>query len=155
MLGSNIGDSRLALEHAVKHLQSYAGKIVAQSSIYETAPWGMSDTQNNYLNQAIALKTYKSPGQLINTCLSIEKMMGRVRTEVNAPRLIDLDILLIDEMVVEQPDLFVPHPRLHLRKFCLLPLNEIAAEVVHPVLGHTVSELLALLDDELEVVKLD
>lgn len=155
MLGSNKGDSHQALADARRYLQCYVGKVLRSSSIYETAPWGTSDSQKSYLNQALMLATYRSPGQLINTCLAIEKIMGRQRSTPNAARTMDIDIMFIDDMVVDQANLIVPHPRLHLRNFCLSPLTEIAPEFVHPVLGLTLRSLLEKLDDDLAVKRLD
>lgn len=153
MLGSNLGDSRKSLADARKYLNVYAGTVLASSGLYETAPWGVSDKQNNYLNQALIIKTYKSPGQLINTCLAIERIMGRVRTETNAARIIDIDILLMDQLVVDQANLVLPHPRLHLRKFCLQPLSEIAPNVIHPVFAESIEVLLKKQEDDSAVIK--
>lgn len=127
-----------------------AGKIAAESSLYETAPWGNTE-QPPFLNQAIALDTDLDPHLLLSTLLAIEKSLGRVRTTQWAPRPIDIDILLYGDVVIHEPELTVPHPALPERRFALTPLNEIASGLSHPVLQKTIGELLAECKDTLDV----
>ena len=145
-LGTNLGDRETNLRHAKDSLTPDM-TILQESSIYVTPPWGYTD-QPEFLNQVIEVQTALEPFPLLQTLKQIENEMGRVKTFRNGPRLIDLDILFYGERVVELEGLQVPHPRLHLRAFVLVPLNEIASEFIHPVLGEGVSTLLLKVDPQ-------
>jgi 2-amino-4-hydroxy-6-hydroxymethyldihydropteridine diphosphokinase len=149
-LGSNQGDRRAFLERAIQALQEHADIEVTQvSSFYETAAVGGPPGQPNFLNAAAELKTDLSARELLNVLLEIERNLGRIRRERHGPRTIDLDLLLYDEQVIQEPGLTVPHPAMHERWFVLKPLAEIAARIIHPLLDATIQDLLAHLGEEL------
>lgn len=152
LTGGNMGDRAAALETARNLIGEHCGKLTAVSSLYETAAWGKED-QPSFLNQALAIETTLPARQLIRKILKLEKKMGRERMEKYGPRLIDIDILLYADEVHDYPLLKVPHPELPNRRFALLPLSEIAADLVHPVLKKSISDLLDTCKDPLEVKK--
>ncbi|WP_439505728.1 2-amino-4-hydroxy-6-hydroxymethyldihydropteridine diphosphokinase [Sediminibacterium sp.] len=152
LIGSNLGDKSSYLKNASSYIQQQCGQIVKQSAYYETAPWGFTD-QPGFLNQALMLETALDPGELMRRLLAIETTMGRTRTIKMGPRIIDLDILQIDQMVLDTPLLQLPHPAMHQRRFALIPLVEIASELVHPVIQKTMAELLQECPDQGDVQK--
>lgn len=144
-LGSNLGDRAANLREAIRRLTEKV-TIQSVSSLYETEPWGVSD-QSAFLNAACGGETNLSPQDLLRFTQSIERQMGRVPIRRWGPRLIDLDILLYGDWILNTPDLTLPHPRLTQRRFVLVPLAEIAAEVIHPGNHLSVRDLLARCED--------
>src|SRR5687768_14135951 len=132
LIGGNLGDRLANLKAAAQALSLHCGLVQKESFIYQTAAWGM-ENQPSFLNQALLIGTRLSPQQLLDQLLQIEGALGRIRDEKYGPRLIDIDILLFNDQVIEQPGLKVPHPRLHQRRFALQCLADIAPAVVHPV----------------------
>ncbi|HPE43018.1 MAG TPA: 2-amino-4-hydroxy-6-hydroxymethyldihydropteridine diphosphokinase [Bacteroidales bacterium] len=154
LLGSNQGEREKMLQQATEAIERICGKIVRQSSIYETAPWGF-ESEQWFLNQVIQIKSFLVPETLLEKLLAIELQLGRVRTNAQySSRAIDLDLLYYSSIHLETRLLEIPHPRLHLRRFTLMPLSEIAPDFVHPVLKKTQLELLELLQDNSKVYKL-
>lgn len=151
-LGGNIGDRELALKLALSKITEKIGDITSQSNIYETEAWGV-ENQQAYLNQCIEVKTPLSSSELIESLLFIEKDLGRKRTisETYEPRTIDIDILFYNDAIINEQNLIVPHPRLHLRKFVLIPLNEIAPNYLHPLLNKPIFNLLSECNDTSDV----
>jgi 2-amino-4-hydroxy-6-hydroxymethyldihydropteridine diphosphokinase len=142
-IGGNIGDVPDTLSHAVRALDKAHGvRVRAVSPLFETEPVGGPEGQPAFLNGAIELETTLSPGELLSVLMGVEKGLGRVREVADGPRTVDLDILLMDDSVVEEEGLSIPHPRMHQRSFVLVPLAAIAPEALHPVLKKTVSRLL-------------
>jgi 2-amino-4-hydroxy-6-hydroxymethyldihydropteridine diphosphokinase len=139
-LGSNVGNRESSLREAITRLKA-EGRIALVSSFYETEPVEVTD-QAWFLNCAVGLETDLSPERLMTSLLGIEQEMGRRRTRKKGPRTIDIDILLFGDAIIDSPELTIPHPAMHHRRFVLEPLAEIAPEARHPVLKKTVRELL-------------
>lgn len=152
LLGTNLGEREKQLHTAISLLNETCGKIVEVSNIYKTAAWGKID-QPSFLNQALKIETNFTARQLIRKILKTEKQMGRIRKEKYGPRLIDIDILLYNHEVHDYPLLKLPHPELQNRRFALMPLAEIAPDLMHPVLQQKISTLLKQCPDKLEVKK--
>jgi len=142
-LGTNLGDKEANLRTAIYKLQERIGKQVSLSSFYETAPWGF-ESDHSFLNAAIGLETSLSPIEILHITQEIEKELGRTKKSVNgsySDRLIDIDILLYDTLVLQTPELTIPHPLMTERDFVMKPLIEIAKNVIHPTRQKTLSEL--------------
>src|SRR5579863_8476728 len=151
-LGSNLGDRAGQIAEAIRRLEE-EGNVVLVSSFYETEPVDFTD-QPWFVNCALALETTQLPKPLMATLLRIEREMGRQRTQTKSPRIIDIDILLFGDTVVDLPELTIPHPAIHQRRFVLEPLAEIAPEARHPVLKKTIRQLLAALPEGQAVRKI-
>ncbi|MEH2466203.1 2-amino-4-hydroxy-6-hydroxymethyldihydropteridine diphosphokinase [Nostoc sp.] len=144
-LGSNIGDSQAILEAAIKTLVQTPGILLeARSSWYQTKAVGPQ--QPDYLNGCVTLQVEMLPQQLLEALLGIEQQFGRLRQERWGPRTLDLDLLLYDDLIVDTPNLQIPHPRMRDRAFVLVPLAEIASDWVEPVSGCVIKELLKEVD---------
>ena len=154
LLGSNLKNPEQQLSFARKHIGAEIGKIIKASSLYATAAWGNTN-QPDFLNQVVIVQSDFSTVNTMETILTIEENMGRIRTQKNAPREIDIDILFFNNDVINLPELVVPHPLLQERKFVLIPLNEIAPDFKHPILLKTTKELLEMCTDSLDVQKKD
>ena len=127
-LGSNLGDRLANLQRAVELLAAQRGlKVVRSSRVYVTDPVG-GPPQPDYLNAVVEVDTALSPHELLDACMEIERHLGRVRDERWGPRIIDVDVLTYDEEEIDDPDLTLPHPRMHERGFVLLPLIELGAD---------------------------
>jgi len=141
-------EANLAAASAMIHRR--CGSVLQHSSLYETAAWGLED-QPDFLNQVIKLNTLQEPRKLMQSILDIELQLGRVRQEKYGPRIIDIDILFFDDLVLDEPHLTIPHPRIPERRFVLEPLHEIAPGFLHPVFHQTIHQLLLNCPDLLEV----
>ena len=151
-LGSNLGDRAGNLLLAVRGLTEASFIVHRLSAVYETEPVGVLGNQPNYLNMVAEIRVINiSPSQMLARMLRIEYLLGRRRIEPQAPRTVDLDLLLYGDQIVESDFLTIPHPRLHLRNFVLVPIVEIAPHIVHPVLNATMQELLDNSEDQSKV----
>ncbi len=151
-LGGNLGDREALLKTAIEEIKKRVGQVSAVSSTYETEAWGVTN-QQAYLNICLEIKTDQSAEKLIETLLVIESDLGRKRDVYHTyePRTIDLDILFFNDEILELNHLVVPHPRLHLRKFVLIPLFDISPNYIHPVFQKTITELLNECQDTSDV----
>ncbi|GAA4412592.1 2-amino-4-hydroxy-6-hydroxymethyldihydropteridine diphosphokinase [Nibrella viscosa] len=153
LLGANLGDRRATFGKARELIQLLIGPITRFSSVYETAPWGVTD-QPPFLNQVLITQTDMSPQRILDHIQFIETNLGRVRHDKWGARVIDIDILYYSQYIFQSDRLSIPHPYLHQRRFTLVPLCEIAPDFVHPTLAKTNLMLLAECADEGDVVKL-
>jgi 2-amino-4-hydroxy-6-hydroxymethyldihydropteridine diphosphokinase len=152
-IGTNLGNREENLKQAVTKIEEFIGPVFKSSSIYETAPWGFQ-SNDEFLNKVVQVETKLIPSGLLGRLLMIESLLGRIRGEKRySSRLIDIDILLYEDLIVEEESLKIPHPLLHERKFVLVPLCEIAPEMIHPVLKKSMKELLDICRDRSEVRK--
>jgi 2-amino-4-hydroxy-6-hydroxymethyldihydropteridine diphosphokinase len=140
-LGSNVGDRRAHLDHAVARLRQILSGVQV-SRYYETVPVGVSGPQAMFLNAVLVGDTTLAARDLLGSLQAIEQERGRERPYVNAPRTLDLDLILLGDRIIDEPELVVPHPRFRERRFVLEPLAEVVPELRDPVSGRTVGELL-------------
>ena len=143
-LGSNVGNRAANLKAAIAALPPQM-EVKAKSRVYETPPWGYTN-QEKFLNQVVKARTYLEPEPLLKHLKRLEVALGRVPTFQYGPRLIDIDILLYNDLVFDSADLKIPHPQMHERGFVLLPLMDIAPDLVHPVKKQTIRQLIAFCD---------
>lgn len=150
-LSSNLGDRVGFIEKATEALRG-AGTVYRVSSFYKTEPWGIKK-QPWFMNVCLEMETALTPEALLQTCLDIEKKLGRVRQKKWGPRIIDIDILFYDSQIVDSDTLYIPHPEISKRRFVLAPLAEIAPDFHHPILKKSIKELLKECPDP-SIVKL-
>jgi 2-amino-4-hydroxy-6-hydroxymethyldihydropteridine diphosphokinase len=151
-LGSNLGHRQQNLDKAIALIGSRAGEVGRRSLYYESEPWGFS-SENHFFNCCILVQTNMEPLALMDQLLEIEKEIGRERKgEGYSDRLIDIDLLLYDTIQMDHPRLILPHPGMENRKFVLLPLAEIAPELIHPVTGISITRMLQRCPDRTEVI---
>ena len=143
-LGSNMGNRLSNLKAAVLNLTPQM-TVKQKSSVYETPPWGFIE-QDAFLNQVVKVTTYLEPEPLLRHLKRMETALGRVPNFQNGPRVIDIDILFFDKMIINTPPLVVPHPRLHERAFVLVPLAEIEPDFIHPILQRPINKILEDVD---------
>jgi len=154
-LGTNQGNRQENLKIAVENISISAGEVISFSQIYETEPWGFR-SEDHFLNMVIQIKTGLKPIDLLKKLIKIEMIMGRVRcAEKYSSRIIDIDILLYENEIINKTYLKVPHPKIQERKFVLVPLCDIAPEMIHPVLNKTFAALLEECEDENIVKRID
>jgi len=155
IVGGNQGNILDTFRKVKIELKQQIGEIISESCIYRTAAWG-DDKQSDYLNQVLSISSKLSADEVLNYCMEIEVLNGRVRNPENqwAPRTIDIDILYYGNEIINTIQLTLPHPRLHQRNFVLVPLVEIAAEWIHPIFQKSNAQLLAECVDQLEVNEL-
>ncbi len=151
ILGSNLGDRQACLLAAERSIEREIGHISGRSRVYETEPWGVASGQAPYLNKVVEVQTTRSPRELLTISQEIERKLGRTGKESGAPRLIDIDILFFDDLVMSESDLQIPHAKLHQRNFVLKPLLDLAPNLRHPVFGRTVEEMFQLCEDKKKV----
>ena len=154
LLGSNLGDRKKQMDEALDLIPEMIGPITKRSSFYETEPWGFS-SEKFFLNIALQTLTSLSPEEVMQKIDQIEKTIGRKRSGTGySSRSMDIDILFYDDLIMDQDILKIPHPRIQDRRFVLVPLDEIAHELIHPVFRKTIGELLRDCTDTKDVRKL-
>lgn len=153
LLGTNLGNKLSNLSNAIEKLRSFSLFINRTSSIYKTAAWGNTN-QDSFLNQVLEIETKIDPQELLKICLSIEKVMGRIRNEKWEARIIDIDILFYNDLTFTNKALIIPHEFMHKRGFTLKPMAELNPNLMHPVFKKTIRELLDNCEDNLRVEKL-
>lgn len=154
LLGGNLGDKSKIFEETRKLIGERIGLITKQSSVYVTEPWGFESEL--FWNQALIVKTKLNPQEILQQTQTIEKMMGRIKkSDRYEARVMDIDLLFYNDLIINTPMLTLPHPKMGDRKFVLIPLCEIAPDKCHPVSGLKVEEMLWLCTDQLNVERID
>lgn len=153
LLGSNLGNRMQLMQDAAEQISIHIGRLSNSSSYYETKAWG-NEAQPDFLNQVLVCETAQKPIDVLNSCLSIEKKLGRDRKEKWGSRTIDIDILYFGNEIIALPELKIPHAFLHERRFTLVPLAEVLPDFVHPVFNFSSKQLLDRCTDGLEVIRL-
>lgn len=155
LIGTNQGDRSKTIQRAFIEIENKIGNIIGQSSIYESEAWGFQ-SQFSFFNVVIEIDTKLSAFELLESCQTIEKKLGREnKTRIGyEDRKIDIDILYYGATIINSQRLIIPHPKMHLRKFTLVPLCEIASQFIHPVLLHNNAKLLAYMDDDVTIKKI-
>jgi len=154
LLGSNKGNKSGYIKKAIGQIKIHVGSLEAVSSMYSTEAWGLQET-SSFVNLCCHITTDLAPGILMQRCLDIEKRLGRKRRVSSPDREIDIDILFYDDAIIRQKKCIIPHPRLHLRNFAMIPLLEILPDMVHPEFGLKIEEMLKLSTDKLKVKKIE
>jgi len=154
LLGSNLGDRQNIIQSAMNDISEKIGEISQKSSLYETEPWGLVD-QPMFLNQAISVSSEKNPDQVLEIMSTIEKKYGNKSDTLYGPRYLDIDILYCDHLVIDTPQLKIPHPNLYHRNFVLVHLMEIAGDFEEPVLRISVDEIYDQCKDKQDVFLFD
>ncbi|CAN5255345.1 2-amino-4-hydroxy-6-hydroxymethyldihydropteridinediphosphokinase [soil metagenome] len=154
LTGGNQGDIAAHMQLAKGYINKKIGSIINQSSLYKTAAWG-NTLQPDFLNRVLVVGSDLGASQMLSCILDIENNLGRVRNKKNDPRIIDIDILFFNDEIIQQPGLTIPHAEIPNRRFVLQPMNEIAPDLIHPVLKKTIRELLQLCKDPLDVTVFD
>lgn len=152
-MGANLGEPRAQIEKGIDELNAHAVDVTKRSSWYETEPVGVAD-QPWFANLALCAETSRSPQELLRVCKSIEAEVGRQPSARFGPRHLDIDILLYGDRIIDSDELTVPHPRMHKRRFVLVPLLEIAPELTDPVSHEPYAEILRRLDEGKKVLRL-
>lgn len=153
LLGSNQGNKDHFLAFARQEISRQIGAIITSSSIYKSAAWGKQD-QDDFLNQVLKIQTFRQPKEVLFILQKIEQQAGRKRIEKWGTRTLDIDILFWDDLILNEPDLKIPHPGIPHRKFTLIPLAEITPDFLHPEFQLTIQQLLKSTDDTLKVTKI-
>ena len=153
-IGSNKGNRSQLINEAIDKIDISIGKVEQKSSIYETQSWGFKS--NNFFNVCLLIESSLSVESIFNKILKIEKDMGRLKSENKySDRCIDIDILFVEDIIVNSKNLIIPHPRLHLRKFVLTPMLDLAPDLIHPILNKSIKQLELECDDNDQPKKID
>ena len=153
--GSNLGDRKANLFYASQYVQNEIGKLVLSSSIYKSEPWGFV-SEEMFFNQVLEVETMLSPFEVLEKIQKIEKALGRIKTSQQwISRIVDIDLLFYEDLILNTELLKIPHPLLHKRKFVLFPLHEIKPGYMHPEFFKTVSELLEICEDQTNITLLN
>lgn len=143
-LGTNLGNKEENIGNAIQYIEELVGNVVSQSALYHTEPWGF-ESANTFINAVVAVETSLTVRDVLDATKKIERLMGRTYKSVDRQykdRIIDIDILFYNDLIINDEDLIIPHPLMHERLFVLQPLSEIAPDYVHPVFHKTIQELM-------------